>query len=64
MGQPAARLRTNQSVSFVANFKPVWGQSYSIEMDAGDISGNHAFTTYDLHATIASSVITPLDRSR
>jgi hypothetical protein len=64
IGQPATRLGTNQSVSFVANFKPVWGQSYSIEMDAGDISGNHAFTTYDLHATSASSVMTPLDRSR
>jgi hypothetical protein len=62
IGQPAPRLQTNQSVRFVANFKPAWGQSYTIEMDAGDISGNHAFATYNLLATDGASVATPLGR--
>ena len=62
VGQPAPRLQTNQSVRFVANFKPAWGQSYTIEMDAGDISGNHAFVTYSLLATDPPSVATPLGR--
>ena len=64
MGQPAPRLQMNQSVRFVANFKPVWGQSYSIEMDAGDISGNHAYDTYTLLATGAADVPTTLARAR
>ena len=62
VGQPAPRLLTNQSVRFVANFRPVWGQSYDIEMDAGDISGNHALVTYTLLATAGSRVETPLSR--
>jgi hypothetical protein len=62
MGQPAPRLLTNQSVRFVANFKPARGQSYDIEMDAGDISGNHAFATYTLLATAGTTVPTPLSR--
>jgi hypothetical protein len=61
-GQPAPRLLTNQSVRFVANFRPAPGQSYDIEMDAGDISGNHAFATYTLLATAGTAVPTPLSR--
>jgi hypothetical protein len=64
VGQPAPRLLLNQSVRFVANFKPVWGQSYSIEMDAGDISGNHAYDTYALLVTGGAGVPTTLARAR
>ncbi len=59
IGQPAPRLQTNQSVRFVADFKPAGGQSYTIEMDAGDISGNHAFATYSLRATDGANAATP-----
>ena len=47
-GRAAPRLQTNQSVSFVANFTPVWREEYTIEMDAGDISGNDVFATFNL----------------
>lgn len=63
VGQPAPRLQTNQSVKFVANFTPVRGQSYTIEMDAGDINGNHAVATYALLATDGAGVVTPLGLS-
>ena len=62
VGQPAPRLQTDESVSFVANFTPVWGQRYTIKMDAGDISGDHAFDTYSLLATDAASAMAPLAR--
>jgi hypothetical protein len=64
IGQPAPRLQTNQSVSFVANFRPAWGQSYTIEMDAGDISGNHALDTFSLLTTGGASGMTPLARAQ
>ena len=48
VGQPAPRLQINQSVSFVASFTPAPRQRYTIEIDAGDISGNHVVATYSL----------------
>ena len=62
VGQPAPRLQTNQSVSFVASFTPAPSQRYTIEMDAGDLSGNHVVVTYSLLTTSGSSVPTPLSR--
>ena len=59
IGQPSSRLQTNQSVSFVASFTPAPRQTYTIEMDAGDISGNHVLATYNLLATAGSSVTSP-----
>ncbi len=48
VGQPAPRLRTNQSVSFVADFTPTPSATYTIKMDAGDVNGNHVLVTYNL----------------
>ena len=59
IGQPESRLQTNQSVSFVASFTPAPSQRYTIEMDAGDISGNHVVVTYSLLTTDGSSATTP-----
>jgi hypothetical protein len=47
-GQPAPRLQTSQSVSFVADFTPTPSTRYTIKMDAGDINGNHVVVTYNL----------------
>jgi hypothetical protein len=57
VGQPRARLQTNQSVSFVASFTPAPRRRYTIEMDAGDISGNHVVVTYSLLATDSPSAV-------
>lgn len=54
-GQPAPRLQINQSVSFVAGFTPIPRNRYTIEIDAGDISGNHVLATYNLLATATPS---------
>ena len=51
VGQPAPRLQINQSVSFVASFTPAARNKYTIEIDAGDISGNHVLATYNLLTT-------------
>ena len=51
VGQPAPRLQVNQSVSFVASFTPAPRNRYTIEIDAGDISGNHVLATYNLLTT-------------
>jgi Cellulase (glycosyl hydrolase family 5) len=51
IGQAAPPLKTDNSVSFVAAFKPVAGKTYSIEMDANDPSGNHALWTYSLETS-------------
>ncbi len=51
VGQPAPRLQINQSVSFVASFTPAPRNRYTIEIDAGDISGNHVLATYNLLTT-------------
>ncbi|MCY7303108.1 MAG: cellulase family glycosylhydrolase [Thermoleophilia bacterium] len=51
MGQPAPRLQINQSVSFVASFTPAPRHRYRIEIDAGDLSGNHVLATYNLLTT-------------
>jgi len=59
VGQPASRLQTNQSISFVAGFTPAPSQRYTIKMDAGDISGNHVVVTYSLLTTDGSSARTP-----
>ncbi|HET7045575.1 MAG TPA: cellulase family glycosylhydrolase [Gaiellaceae bacterium] len=50
IGQPTAALRFDQTVRFVADFDPVAGRTYSIEMDANDINGNHVVRTYNLTA--------------
>jgi hypothetical protein len=34
----------------VANFTPEAGKTYTAEIDAGDVSGNHSIWTYDLVA--------------
>jgi hypothetical protein len=48
--QATPTLRTDQSVAFVANFTPEAGKTYTAEIDAGDVSGNHSIWTYDLVA--------------
>ncbi|HEY6054538.1 MAG TPA: hypothetical protein VIU86_11440, partial [Gaiellaceae bacterium] len=50
-GQPTAPLKADGTVSFAANFKPVAGKTYQIQMDANDAHGNHAVHTYALVAT-------------
>lgn len=55
VGQPAPLLQINQSVSFVASFTPAPRNRYTIEIDAGDISGNHVLATYDLLTRAAPS---------
>jgi hypothetical protein len=50
LGQAAGPLRVDNAVSFVANFQPVTGKTYTLELDANDISGNHAVHTYSLVA--------------
>ena len=47
-GQPTATLDKDNSVSFVADFKPVAGKTYQIQMDANDASGGHSVKTYAL----------------
>ena len=56
VGQPAPRLQVNHSISFVASFVPAPSQKYTIEMDAGDISGNHVVVTYSLLTSDVASV--------
>jgi len=48
VGQAAAPLRSDGTVAFVARFTPVAGKTYTIDMDANDISGNHARHTFTL----------------
>ena len=47
-GLPTATLLIDQTVRFTANFVPEAGHTYTIEMDANDINGNHVVHTYDL----------------
>jgi hypothetical protein len=47
-GQPATRLALNQSISFLADFKPAARKTYAISMEAGDVNGNKQTTTYSL----------------
>jgi len=58
IGQAAPPLKADNSVSFVAAFKPVAGKTYSIEMDANDKSGNHALWTYSLETSGGKAVTT------
>jgi hypothetical protein len=48
VGQAAGPLRSDGTVAFTARFTPVVGKSYTIDMDANDISGNHALHTFTL----------------
>src|SRR4051812_49171221 len=48
VGQAAGPLRADGTISFVARFTPVAGKTYTIDMDANDISGNHALHTFTL----------------
>jgi hypothetical protein len=50
LGQAAGPLRVDNAVSFVADFQPAAGKTYTLEMDANDISGNHAVHTFSLVA--------------
>lgn len=50
-GYPTAALQFDQTVRFVAAFTPSAGKTYSIEMDANDIHGNHVVRTYNLVAS-------------
>jgi hypothetical protein len=47
-GQPASTISIDQTVRFTAGFTPVAGHTYTIEMDANDINGNHVVRTYSL----------------
>jgi hypothetical protein len=51
LGQAASPLQQSNSVSFVANFKPVAGKTYTLRMDLNDKSGNHALWTYSLQTS-------------
>ncbi len=55
VGQPAPRLQINQSVSFVARFTPAPRNKYTIDIDAGDMNGNHVLATYSLLTTAPQS---------
>ena len=48
VAQPAPRLQIDQSISFVARFKPARRKAYSIVMDLNDINGNGTRVTYSL----------------
>ena len=48
VGQPAPRLRPDGAIRFRANFKPIAGTTYRLEMNAGDINGNYTTATYSL----------------
>lgn len=50
-GQRTTRLLRSQSVSFVANFKPARGRTYSISVAANDRNGNQITVTYSLVTT-------------
>jgi hypothetical protein len=57
--QSSAQLRSDTTVSFVAaGFSPAAGKTYTIRMDAGDVSGNHAVWTYALQTTGGKAVVT------
>jgi aryl-phospho-beta-D-glucosidase BglC (GH1 family) len=56
LGQAASPLQIDNSVTFVASsFRPVAGKTYTLDMDANDISGNHAVWTYSLVGPPAKS---------
>ena len=46
--QAAPPLASTASITFTANFTPVAGTTYRLEIDANDPSGNHALWTYSL----------------
>jgi hypothetical protein len=48
VAQPAPRLQIDQSISFVARFRPARRKTYTIVMDLNDINGNGARVTYSL----------------
>jgi hypothetical protein len=56
LDQAAVSLAVNQSVTFKASFKPAPGHTYTLQMDAGDPSGNHHQVTYSL---VAPGAVTP-----
>ncbi len=45
VGQPTARLAPDQTVSFVAKFKPLKGASYTVVADVSDKGGQHSTRT-------------------
>jgi hypothetical protein len=47
-GEPAVPLLPNASVKFVAQFNPVAGKTYQIQMEAQDVNGNVVTHTYAL----------------
>lgn len=55
--QATPPLRVDQSVSFRASFKPDAGKTYTVDIDAGDVSGNHSIWTYDLVAPAAKKAV-------
>jgi hypothetical protein len=46
--QANPNLRVDQSIMFRAAFTPKAGTTYTVDIDAGDASGNHSIWTYDL----------------
>jgi hypothetical protein len=50
VGQSAGPLRADGTVAFAARFSPVAGKTYTIDMNANDISGNSAQHTFTLIA--------------
>jgi hypothetical protein len=45
IGQPAAPLSPDESVTFEARFTPVKGKTYRLTADVNDASGNHEIRT-------------------
>ncbi len=48
VGQPAAPLRTNQTITFPADFKPAAGKTYTVDIEANDANGNSQSATFAL----------------
>ena len=55
VSQPNKVLQIDDSVSFVANFRPAAGKTYTIDMDADNLSGGRIKITYNLVTTANSA---------
>jgi len=48
VGQIGVKLASNQAVSFVAKFKPIHGDAYTVNVNVGDKNGQHQVRTMSL----------------